>query len=74
MTAMKKIRRKFLLTSRVRSATAMIVSVLALVTIAVFAQTASVAGTWTGAIETPAVRLGIVVRLQAGDTGHGTEP
>ena len=35
----------------------------------VSAQTLSVAGTWTGAIETPAVRLGIVVRLQAGDNG-----
>lgn len=35
----------------------------------VSAQTLSVAGTWTGAIETPAVRLEIVVRLQAGDNG-----
>lgn len=32
-------------------------------------QTLSVAGTWTGAIEMPAVRLGVVVRLQAGDNG-----
>lgn len=30
---------------------------------------ASVAGTWNGAIETPAVRLAIVVRLQSDDTG-----
>ena len=35
----------------------------------VSAQTLSVAGTWTGAIETPAIRLGIVVRLQEGDNG-----
>jgi hypothetical protein len=50
----------------------MIVSVLVLATIAGIAQAGSLAGTWTGAIETPAVRLGIVVRFQAGDNGIWT--